>query len=536
MSSIVFLMRKQIKNSLLEMIHHPSKLIAYVVIIGILAMSIIGNSMEPKKATSGMDIRILHGSYFVILLMIAVLTLLNGLKSGTTFFSMSDVNFLFVSPISSKRILAYGLAKQMGTSLLVMLFLLFYGAMLVNTFKISWASVILLVAGLAVLLFVVQVFALLIYSFTNGRPNRIKAVKGIIYAFVIVFLLYVGQNILANGYNLESVYKAISSPQLEWFPVVGWIKGAVFGVIGANMLNAAAYTLVIVASVAVGLLLFVKSDTDYYEDVLQSTENTYQLKQRMKKGNLGKTVTMDAKPTKVHDTGMNRGWGANAFFYKHLREAKRRSRLVFINGSTVVLLIASVAMTLFISKISGNDHDPVPVGVLMAIATGMTVYIQFFLNAAGDWTRELLKPAIYLVPEKPFAKLIWASMTTILKPVIDGAIIFTVLCLVLHANPLTAIVCALIYGSTGFLFTANNVLSQRLFGSVANKGLLMIAYMFILVLTVAPGVVCSALLLAFGNGLPGIVIGLPVVIWNVVISIGIFATCRNILDNVELNY
>ncbi|MCU7522721.1 MAG: hypothetical protein HF312_21110, partial [Ignavibacteria bacterium] len=217
MSSIVFLMKKQIKNSLFEMIHHPSKLIAYIFIIAMLSTSIISTSIDSPKASSGMDIRLLHGGYFVILLFIAVLTLLNGLKSGTTFFSMCDVNFLFVSPLSPKRILAYGLVKQMGSSLLVMLFLLFYGASLVNTFKISWASVILLVAGLAVLLFVVQVLALLIYSFTNGRPNRITAVKGIIYGLVILLLLYVGQKILTNGYSLESVYKAISSSQLEWF-------------------------------------------------------------------------------------------------------------------------------------------------------------------------------------------------------------------------------------------------------------------------------------------------------------------------------
>ncbi|HEX3037696.1 MAG TPA: putative ABC exporter domain-containing protein [Oscillospiraceae bacterium] len=536
MSSIVFLMKKQIKNSLIEMIHHPSKLIAYIFIIAMLSTSIITTSFDRPRATSGMDIRLLQGSYFVILLFIAVLTLLNGLKSGTTFFSMCDVNFLFVSPLSPKRILAYGLIKQMGSSLLVMFFLLFYGASLVNTFKISWTSVTLLVVGMAVLLFVVQVLALLIYSFTNGRPNRITAVKGIIYGLVTLLLLYLGQQILTNGYSLESVYKAISSPQLMWFPVAGWIMGAVFGVIGANVLNTAVYTLVIVAVVAVALLLFIKSDTDYYEDVLQSTESTYQIKQAKKDGNFDKMSAMNGKTTKVHDTGINQGWGANTFFYKHLREAKRKSRLIFVNGSTVILLLATVAVSIFISKISGDDHDPVPVGMLMAIATGMAVYIQFFLNAAGDWTRELMKPAIYLVPEKPFAKLLWASMTTILKPVIDGVIIFTVLCFVLHANPLTAIVCALIYGSTGFLFTANNVLSQRLFGSVSNRGLLMFVYMLILVLTVAPGVVCSALLVAFGNGLPGIVVGLPVVIWNVIISIVIFAACRNILDNVELNY
>ena len=37
-----------------------------------------------------------------------------------------------------------------------------------------------------------------------------------------------------------------------------------------------------------------------------------------------------------------------------------------------------------------------------------------------------------------------------------------------------------------------------------------------------------------GDFLPAIVIGLPVVIWNLAISTGVFALCRNTLDNVEL--
>lgn len=536
MSPVLFLIRKNLKNSFLEMLHHPVKLITYVAVIALLGVSIIGNAMEPHKATMVMDIRILHGCYFAVLLFIGVMTLLNGLKSGTTFFSMSDVNLMFTSPLSPKRILAYGLVKQMGTSLLVMLFLLFYGPMLTNSFGVGLADVILLVLGLALLLFVVQIFALLIYSFSNGRPRRIRGVKFTIYGLVALLLCYVGNEILSNGSNLKAVYPAISSQQLEWFPIIGWIKGAVFGMINGNVMNTVVYMAITVAAVIIGITLFIKSNTDYYEDVLQSTENTDQLKKAMKDGNRTNMAFSKNKHIQVRDIGINNGWGASAFFYKHIREAKRRSRLVFVNGSTLLLLIISLAMVLFIGKLSSGDKHPISVGMLMMIALAMTVYIQLFLNAAGDWSCELMKPTIYLVPETSFKKMIWASMTTILKPVIDGIIIFTVLCAVLHANPLTAIICALIYGSSGFLFTANGVLSQRLFGSMNKKGLLFLVYMLVLAIIAAPGVTCSILLAAFGNGLPGIVVGLPVVIWNIGISIGIFAACKNILDNMELNY
>ena len=42
------------------------------------------------------------------------------------------------------------------------------------------------------------------------------------------------------------------------------------------------------------------------------------------------------------------------------------------------------------------------------------------------------------------------------------------------------------------------------------------------------------LLLTMGDFLPAIVIGMPVVLWNLAVSAGVFALCRNNLENVEL--
>ena len=61
--------------------------------------------------------------------------------------------------------------------------------------------------------------------------------------------------------------------------------------------------------------------------------------------------------------------------------------------------------------------------------------------------QELLKPLHLPFPSERFAKLVWSAMSTILKPVIDGVIVFTVLGIYMHANPLTAILCMLIYAS-----------------------------------------------------------------------------------------
>ena len=127
MSTIFYMLRKEWKNRLLALFRHPGKLVVYILLVVLLVNSVISTALTPQADLGGfLDLRILHGAYLGILLLFTVPILLNALQKGTTFFGMSDVNLLFVSPISPKKILAYGLMKQMGRTLLMMFFFLFY--------------------------------------------------------------------------------------------------------------------------------------------------------------------------------------------------------------------------------------------------------------------------------------------------------------------------------------------------------------------------------------------------------------------------
>lgn len=533
MRAILYIVRKEIKNTLLDMLRHPARLIMYLGVFALLVFSILSR-METKRSGNYLDFSILHGIYFAVLLFISVPTVLNGLKSGATFFKMSDVNFLFVSPISSKIILAYGLVKQMGASLLMMVFLLFYSGMAADAFGVTTWQMVALIAGIALMVFTIQIITLLVYSISSGRPERVLLVKLCVYGVVALMVGFVLVSFLTNGSTMGSLYAALVLPYLSFIPIVGWIKGMVFGIIQGNMMDTLIYALLNFVALAGSILLFAKSNADYYEDVLQTTESTFELKKAMKEGHSFRNKA--ARPVKVRDTGINHGWGADTFFFKHVRQNLRRNRIPFIGPSTFVLVAVNLILAVFVKSISGSGSEQIPAGILMAIALMASCYILFFFNATGDWSQELMKPYIYLVPENPFSKLVWASLSTVIKPAIDGVIIFTVLGVFVHANPATAILCMLLFAATGFLFTAGNVLSQRLFGQVANKGLIMFAYIFVLFILLAPGIAISALLYNFAGFLPGIVIGMPIFVWNVVVSLGIFAACRNLLSTVELNY
>ena len=529
MSAIVVMLRKSLKNALMELLHHPGKLILYLIVGAMLVFSALSNITGSGDDSERMilDQRILQGIYLALLLLISIPTILRGLNSGTTFFSMSDVSLLFVSPISSKKILVYGLLKQMGATLLVAFFLLAYGGMAIRTFAIQVWQALLLLAGFALTILVGQILTMTVYSYVNGNKTRIRAVKFAMYALLAAAAAYVGFQIYGNGLSEESIYSAISSPALRFIPIAGWMQGLIFALFSGSMGDILLFGGLLLLGTCGCLLLFLRSDADYYEDVLQNTETTYAMRQAVKEGRVT-AGSMNNRSPKVKTTGLNAGWGASAFFYKQMREIRRRSPFAFVSASTVCSLIIGV----FLGFVMTRGEDSLSSNAAMAIVLAIGVYVLFFLNAAGEWGREIMKPYLYMVPEPPLKKLLWASLTSLLKPVIDGALLFGAVGVVTKGSPFTVLVCVSIYASFGCLFTSSNILSQRLLGAMANKGLILVLYSLMLLALVLPGAVIG-LVLYFVFHVPGPVMGIPVALWNAAVSFGILAICQNLLHDME---
>lgn len=538
MNAILFRVRRELKNNFLDLLRHPGRLAGYVVIVLLLLFSLLQSLMGPElpEQTSALqDFRLLEGIYLGVLLLLGLPTLLSGIKQGTTFFSMGDVNHLFCSPVSPKIIMAYGIVRQAAASLLVMLFLLFYGVMAMEAFGVTWQGILLMLVGLAVALVIFQILALAAFTFCSGRPGRTKGVKVIVGTVLAMIVLSVLSAFLGSGGKSSSILAAISSPILEAVPIFGWIKGAVFGWMTGEPMAPYVYTGLTLICTGAALALFFGSRSDYYEDVLQATETAFERRQAVRaasEGGASQTVTVQRK-IKVRTTGLKGGWGASAFFYRHLCEMRRRSPLLFLNGSTLALLGVSLFVCFISGRSAASEGEPLSPGMLMLIGLGVSSYILFFLNAAGDWSRELSKPWVFLAPAPPFQKLLWASATSLLKPLADGIVVFLILGLIVGAGPSTILICVLAYASMGAFYTAGNVLSMKFFGKLSNRGLLMTLCYMVLFLLFLPGALGSILILLLVEGAPAFLVGLPVVGWNLLITGLLFFLCRGILASAE---
>ena len=535
MNSLGYLLRTQAKNTILNMFRHPAKLISYVVIVGFIVFSVFLEKDSSGATQGAMDTRLLQGIYFVILVFLLDISLLSGVKSGSTFFSMPDVNLLFVSPIKPNLILSYGLMKQMSSMLLMVLFLMFYSPLLIKNFGLTVLQVFHLALGLAAVLILAQFLSMLLYNYCNGNSFRRNGTRAAIYVATILLVGYVGLSCIQNGGSFEGVLQAVSSPILEKIPVVGWVKGAVFADVAGHLTQLWIYWGLSFLLGAISLVMLIKGSPDYYEDVLQSTETSYQASQVLKEAKDGShSVSFQIKrKTPIKKDGLGGGFGANVFFYKHLCEIRRRNRLGLLTTSTIFIVLIGLAAAYFIQRMAQSEGDFVEPQTLFGIVLIIQVYLLFFFHAAGDWAMELKRPYIYLVPASSFSKLLWVSMTTLVKPVIDGALAFTVLWLYLKPNFMVLLSAVLIYGSCSFLFTAAGVLFCRIFGQPTPKGLLMMVYFLLLFLLALPGGAIT-LGLSLVADLSWYSAGLVFAVINVLVLLGTFAVCRNVLESAEL--
>lgn len=522
MKGLSYLLITSFKNRLLLLKRKPALAILYgVIFISIILMVVVfhGDSVS-IKAADYKDIRILYGIITLVGMLYVVIFSSTGLSTGSTLFNMADVGLLFVSPISSRKILIYGLLKQMASTIFSALFILYQIFNLRKTFGIDSKGILYLFIIYTITLFFCQLLSIAIYIYSNGNPVRKNIVRVIFYGIIaiIVVSVFVLQKI-HGGTLLENGLKLVDNKLFQSVPVIGW--GVMFfraGIEGDILSFTVSLLLYILSSVVI-ISLFTSGNADYYEDVIYSTEVTYNRLQDAKNGK--KAFARNVK-VKEKATGIKKGIGSSTIFYKHLLEMKRESRFLFINSYTVIASIGAGIASKYISSAAAGY-------IILAIL----IYMQFFMTMLGKLSIELKRPYIYMIPQKSLYKVIAASLTTILKNLVDGIILFTVVCIITKTNPLLNLFLALAYSCAGLFFVSFQLLAQRLFGGQPNKIISLTIGLVLFFVLLSPGIGFSIFAVSVLPTTWTFLGTLPFTFSCIIISIFIFTLCGDLLDKAE---
>jgi hypothetical protein len=524
-SPLSYLLLIKLKNQLKSFIRSPGKLIYLLLIIVLVGVTLLGgNSGDNNPGRVYHSLNELSAIITAFYSLIFVLMINKGFKDGASMFSMADVNMIFPAPFAQQKVLFYGLFQQLGTSLLMGLFLLFQYSWLHNLYNISYGALLIILVGYALTVFMGQITAMVIYTMTSADEKKRSTLKAIVYGAIICFVLYIGVRSLGDtGQLLTKAVETANTLVIRLFPVSGWLSWAISGILFGNITGVIFGLGLCVLFLVFIVCLITFTKQDYYEDVLKGSEQLQAAITARKEGKVG-----DAAPrnVKLGKTGLNGGWGANAIYFKHKLE-NRRSRVFILDMMSLIFAAATIVMSVFMRTTGAG------VTALFITATSM----QIFTVALGRFNKELLKPYIYLIPEPPLKKMLYGLAEALPSAFIEAVIIFIPVSFILSLSPVDALFCIIARMSFAMLFTAGNIAVERLWGGSSSKSLVMLLYFALLILMAVPGILLS--ILAATSGLiiisKDVSILLALVVCNVPVSLLTMFLCRNMLQYAELN-
>ncbi len=519
MSSLIYIVVKSAKNSFLEMLKKPGKMIMYIfIILAILGMGIL-SIFTQVEAQDQIPMFWFTGIFFIFLTLFVVVSIVKSLSNGDNIFEMNDVNFLFVSPISPRKILIYGILRLTKVSFLAGFFILFQSNSL-RIFGIQFGGLIIILLGFMQAIVILSVLSLILYNLTNGNPRYklfVKLIASLLFLPLIIFLVVQ----LINKQDIVLALEAsIKSSFMAFIPVAGWTAASITYFLSGELFKGAVF-LAINLIFGIGLVLYLLlSKIDYYEDTLIATETVFEKKRAQAEGNITMAQS-DKRKIKISSTGIS-GSFASAIFYKHLRESFRQNRLGFLNLTSILVILGAILMSMLIKDL---------ITVLQIL-----MWMEIFLIATGRGLQETYMHYIYLIPASSFKKIIWSNMELIFKTFIESILIFAIGGMLIKANIFIILGTISTYTLFSFLLIGVNYLSMRYTGADISVGLLITIYYIAIILIMAPGVIVAMVVGFSIGGVNGTIIGLSILsVWELAAGTACFGLSKGVLHNCDIS-
>jgi hypothetical protein len=520
MKPLFFIIKKSIKNGLIELKRKPGKLVVYILFLAFLTITII-SSGKSTTAKSVLNTDIYGNIVTGIMLLFTVPDIMASINNGGTFFRGADINLVFTSPVKPQNVLVYGFVKQMGNVFMSLFFLLFQAPNLLRFSNVKAYGIAIIVSGIFLMLLMNSVFKILIYSAASKSERSRAFIKNIFKSLGVIFVLIY----FFNLYMIKSPGKAITvmlnSKVIKYIPIYGWIREILMTAISGISSTTYIYFILIVLSIGICVYVLYSMKLDYYEDVISSAETREEAIAATRRGervnvkNGMKTLTRKVEYVK-------KGREASAIFYRHIHEY-RKTGFGFINIASLIYAVLAISIGMFM-----------PIKDLRVVL-GFTIYLMFIFTFTSKWQQELTKPYIYLIPDTAFRKVIYSTVIDNIKNLVDGSILFVITGIIFKSSLMSIVFNILAYVSIGALFVYGGILARRIVGNTNSIVLSAFLRMGLLLIVVAPGLIIFAVLSTISSNVFGEYISYLVLIgYNLIASSLIIILARGIFENIEL--
>lgn len=438
----------------------------------------------------------------ILLLVVVLWGIYGGSKKGSDFFLMADANILFAAPLKAQTVLMFRLSFQM----LALLFFTFYLIFQVPSMKLILGldnfAIIAIFLAWGMLLFMSKLMSVFTYTLTATYEHLKKYVVPFVFAVGLLVVAATGAVYISTGNDYMATLRlTYGADWSNYIPVFGWYKAMVMNAINGHVFASLGYmalNLVFLIALVWGIW-HIKAD--FYEDALAGAQKRDDMTKAALEGrNINKDKKQSAKRTqklehKVRKSYELKGWGASVFLHKSILNRRRFSKFGFVTN-TLLLYLAIGGLGAAFMAYKTDLREISVIGLIMALTL-------FFRNFGNPIEIESSHNWLFLVPEDPYKKVLYAILAGSVDCVLDllpGIVVATV---ILRGNPLMALLWLATLVSMDFMFSCFGLLLQAILPSsamdVVKSMLQMMLRAFIIVVI--------AIAFAIGTVLQGLALG-----------------------------
>lgn len=438
----------------------------------------------------------------ILLLVVVLWGIYGGSKKGSDFFLMADANILFAAPLKAQTVLMFRLSFQ----ILALLFFTFYLIFQVPSMKLILGldnfAIIAIFLAWGMLLFMSKLMSVFTYTLTATYEHLKKYVVPFVFAVGLLVVAATGAVYISTGSDYMATLRlTYGADWSNYIPVFGWYKAMVMNAINGHVLASLGYmalNLVFLIALVWGIW-HIKAD--FYEDALAGAQKRDDMTKAALEGrNINKDKKQSAKRAqklehKVRKSYELKGWGASVFLHKSILNRRRFSKFGFVTN-TLLLYLAIGGLGAAFMAYKTDLREISVIGLIMALTL-------FFRNFGNPIEIESSHNWLFLVPEDPYKKVLYAILAGSVDCVLDllpGIVVATV---ILRGNPLMALLWLATLASMDFMFSCFGLLLQAILPSsamdVVKSMLQMMLRAFIIVVI--------AIAFAIGTVLQGLALG-----------------------------